>query len=81
MIDRYLRWYEKNGNKFIGEIKIDKVSIDVLITIFNPPDNDIHMYDCYPVNNSQWEHLNTLVDIYFEYNEYDYFIESEQGDE
>jgi hypothetical protein len=77
-IDRVLRWFEKEGNNFVGETIIDNVSLEHLQKLFEV-DSENPMYDCYPVESAeQINYLQNLLDFELNTKSYAYFIECDR---
>lgn len=75
IVNRVLRWFEKEGDELIGEKKIDNISLESLQKLFGI-DSENPMYDCYPVESAeQINYLQNLVNFDLDIESYDYFIE------
>lgn len=77
IVNRVLRWFEKEGDELIGEKKIDNISLESLQKLFGI-DSENPMYDCYPVESTeQLSYLQNLLNLGLDIKSYDYFIESD----
>ena len=70
-----LTWYEKKGDKFIGETVLKEVDLDQLRNLLNIPPNEPIVY-VYPVNEIHANFLQEVTDVKIDLDKYDYFIES-----
>ena len=79
IVNRVLRWFEKEGDELIGEKKIDNISLEYLQKLFGI-DSENPMYDCYPVESAeQINYLQNLLKFELDTKSYDYFIECDRG--
>ena len=75
-LKRYIGIFEKEGDKFLGEIPLGPVDLTVLNDIFSLPEGH-PMYDCYDINSDIADTLfkRGIIDRRLETKEYDYFLE------
>ncbi|MDJ0742669.1 MAG: hypothetical protein QNJ32_04820 [Xenococcaceae cyanobacterium MO_167.B27] len=74
-IDRVLRWYEKEGDDFVGEKIINNISLKHLQKLFKV-DSRNPMYDCYSVESEQQiNYLQNLLSFELDTKSYDYLVE------
>jgi len=71
---RVLRWYEKNGDRLVGEAVLNTVKLPELQMLFHEPLNNL-MVDSYPVSMSQVDQLQSAIAQPINLNAYDYYIE------
>ncbi|MDJ0533916.1 MAG: hypothetical protein QNJ70_15740 [Xenococcaceae cyanobacterium MO_207.B15] len=77
-IHRVLRWYEKEGDDFVGEKIINNISLKHLQKLFKV-DSRNPMYDCYSVESEQQiNYLQNLLSFELDTKSYDYFIECDK---
>ncbi|MCM2263856.1 MAG: hypothetical protein NDI73_01555 [Desulfuromonadales bacterium] len=70
-IERVVRGYEINGDKFLTEIRLAKISLEELRKIFNITSDD-NVLDCYKIGENEYCELRDYIegDLDFEYAEY-----------
>jgi len=73
---RWLRWYELDGDRLIGEEQVDQASLAELREIFEITPDD-PMYECYPVAARHIQRLTTLVSRPIELSRFAYFVEAD----
>ncbi|WP_436834588.1 DUF7683 domain-containing protein, partial [Parapedobacter sp. DT-150] len=59
-MERVISWFDSNTEELIGEYNVDRISLEVLKHIFNPPDNDPLMYNPYSIDVEQGKELSLL---------------------
>lgn len=75
---RMLRWFDKEGDNFVGETTITNVSLERLQKLFGISANN-PMYDCYLVESSeQINYLQKILNVELDLNSYEYFVECDQ---
>jgi hypothetical protein len=75
IVNRVLRWFEKEGDNLVGEKIIDNVSLEHLQKLFEV-DSENPMYDCYPVESAeQINYLQSLLNFELDTQSYDYLVE------
>jgi hypothetical protein len=77
---RHIRFYEKHGDKYVGEILLNNVELNdllLLITIEKYKD-DYLLCNCYPLNKKKLNKLAKLDNQTFILNldSYEYFLEA-----
>ena len=74
-IQRVVRYFQKDGDKLLGEIPLDNVELLLLQKLFGES-QDNPMYDCYPIKTShQIEYLEKITQSNLDTQSYDYFLE------
>lgn len=71
---RRIRWYEKSGDRLIGETTLNTISLTELQTWFGAPADD-PLYDCYPVSMPQASHLQQKLEEQLDLDQYSYYLE------
>lgn len=75
IVNRVLRWFEKEGDELIGEKKIDNISLESLQKLFGI-DSENPMYDCYLLESAeQISYLQNILNLELNTKSYDYLIE------
>ena len=75
-VERWLRWYQRDGEEFVGEIKLEGLTVSQLEQVFTHFNDDPLMYYCYPVEtNKQVEFIATWGKIELDLDSYEYFLE------
>ncbi|WP_018343790.1 DUF7683 domain-containing protein [Cytophaga aurantiaca] len=79
-VDRHITFYEKYGDKLVGEILINEIELnDLLNLITESKYKDDHLlYDCYLLNKEQLDKIESILNKKIEYDlgKYAYFIEA-----
>ena len=79
-LKRYIRWYEKEGDDFIGKCMLSDLDISNLRNLFEVSKNDHLMYYCYPIETKeQLEFFQKRTDAEINLEIYDYFLEIESN--
>lgn len=73
-VDRVIRWYEKQGDRLVGEMKLGNVSLPELQALFNQSSDD-PMHYCYPVLPSHISYLEQKLNRAIDLEQYDFFLE------
>jgi len=73
-MSRVIRYFEKDGDKCVGEEKLPEIDLGVLQELFDLTSKN-PMYDCFLVTEKQRTFLNQFIKVEINLNEYDYFIE------
>lgn len=74
-IERVIRWFEKDGDALVGEVRLDEVDLPRLRKLFNIPENN-PMYDCYPIKTKrQIRYIQKATRHPVNPWSYDYFLE------
>jgi hypothetical protein len=72
---RVVRWFERDGDKLIGEQPLDGVDLSILQKAFAVAADD-PMYDCYPIETKQQvEYIQGVTHLVINIQSYDYFLE------
>lgn len=79
-VNRYIRFYEKYGDKYIGEIPLKNVALYDLLALFSIEkyQSDNLLYNCYILEKAILKKLEILENQVFNLNldSYEYFLES-----
>ncbi|AZG74835.1 MULTISPECIES: hypothetical protein [Shewanella] len=70
----YVVWYEKNGEKMIGEQSIALTLPEIREVLGVEADNPLE--GCWPVKEGAAKHLSERVDMTINLVKFDYFLES-----
>lgn len=73
-IIRMLRWYEKNGDRLIGEAALNSLGLPELQRLFQESAENL-MVDSYPVSVAQVERLQREISEVIDLSAYDYCVE------
>ena len=73
-VDRSIVFYEKQGERLIGEIPI-YIEIGELKNIFIAKKDDPLLYDPYKIGKKEKEALIKLISVNIDLDSYDYFLE------
>ncbi|MGV0024219.1 DUF7683 domain-containing protein [Phormidesmis priestleyi] len=71
---RVLRWYEKSGDRLVGEALLDSLMLPELQTLFRESSENL-MVDCYPVSVAQVDRLQKEMAEPIDLGAYDYYLE------
>jgi len=71
---RVLRWYEKNGDRLIGETVLNSLGLPELQRLFQESTDNL-MVDSYPVSVAQVERLQHEISEVIDLSAYDYYVE------
>ncbi len=77
-IIRVITNYHKVSEILINETDISFIDKDYLIKIFSPPINDPEMYNSYEIDEKKVLDINKIINIKFDFQNFDYFIECYQ---
>ncbi len=72
---RYVRWFEKKGEEFIGEEEI-KLNLDLLQKEFNVKKEN-PMYDCWKIEEKNIKLFKNILKHKIDINKFDYFVEAD----
>lgn len=73
--ERVIRWFEKDGEALVGELRLDTVELPKLQRLFNLPEDNL-MYDCYPIKTKrQIKYIQKTTHHPIDPWSYDYFLE------
>ncbi|MCX2679368.1 hypothetical protein OOZ15_05380 [Galbibacter sp. EGI 63066] len=77
-IQRCITFYEKKGDTFIGDriLSEEEVSLRELKEIFGYSEKDSLLYEQYDINNEIASMLSDKIDFTFNFDKYDYFLET-----
>lgn len=74
-IERIISVFKKDDESLVDEINVDHLSIEMLRNIFNPSDDDIELYDVYPIDSIKASQLEKLMNVKFDFNTYIYQLD------
>ena len=79
-VDRYITFYEKQGENFIGEILINEIELSDLLNLITKSkykDDDL-LYGCYLLRKEQLDKIVSMSNNKFvhDFNTYQYFLEA-----
>lgn len=78
-VRRRIRFYEKQGEKWMGEILLEHVEVQDLLNILDAKEygDDLLLFDCYPLDKIKLDKLSKLTKQFFDIDltKYDYFLE------
>jgi hypothetical protein len=73
--ERVIRWFEKDGDALVGELRLSEFDLSKLQRLFNIS-KDNPMYDCYPIKTKrQIQHFKKITNHPIDTRAYDYFLE------
>ncbi|BAU11762.1 hypothetical protein LEP3755_22650 [Leptolyngbya sp. NIES-3755] len=72
-IIRVLRWYEKNGDRLVGETVLNTIELPDLQRLFQEAADNL-MVDSYPVSVAQVEPLQRAIPEVIDLSAYDYYV-------
>lgn len=73
-IIRVLHWYEKNGDRLVGETVLKTLDLAELQQLFQESTENL-MVDSYHVSVSQVDRLKTEIAAPIDLSAYDYYVE------
>lgn len=74
LVVRVLRWYEKNGDRLIGEAVLNALKLPELQQLFQESVDNL-MVDSYPVSVAQVARLQREIAEPIDLSAYDYYLE------
>ena len=79
-VNRHISFYEKHGDKYIGEIPLNNVVLNDLLSLFSIEKykDDYLLYNCYLLDKAMLDKLAILDNQKFNLNldSYEYFLEA-----
>jgi len=60
-VTRSICIYDKHNDKYLDEIGIDNISLDILKEIINADADDPDLYKIHPITKTQYERIIVLV--------------------
>ncbi|UGU17919.1 hypothetical protein LS482_08565 [Sinomicrobium kalidii] len=77
-IQRFITYYEKFGDGFIGEkiLLEEEFSLNELKAIFGNYEKDPLLYEQYKIDKNISSLINDKIDFVFDFDKYDYFLET-----
>jgi hypothetical protein len=79
-VNRHISFYEKNGGKYIGEISLNNVDLNDLLTLITLQKykNDNLLYDCYLLDKKMLEQISVLAiqSFILDLDKYEYYLEA-----
>jgi hypothetical protein len=70
---RLIEWYEKQGDRLLGEATLKDIALSDLQTLFKVS-SDNPMYECYPIGSVQVEFLQSKLDHRIDLEQSDYYL-------
>ena len=75
-VERWLRWFDKDGEDIRGEFLLKNLSLNQLKAVFKSEPDDPFMYYCYPIITPEQIHfIQKRFDFEFNFEKYEYFVE------
>ena len=75
-VERWVRWFNREGDEMVGEIELRGVTLSQLKQVFAPFSDDPLMYYCYPVETTeQIQFLHPWFKGKLNLETYEYFVE------
>jgi hypothetical protein len=78
-IERVITWFDKSNGKELGEFNVDNISLEVLVSIFNPPSEDYLMYGAYDITEKEVDNLKKYIDFEFYLDKHYYELDCFQS--
>jgi hypothetical protein len=73
--ERVVRWFEKCGDRLLGEIRLEQENVGELQMLFDIP-SDNPMYECYLIETeAQVKYFQDILRLKLDTQSYDYFLE------
>ena len=73
--ERIVRWFEKRGDRLLGEIRLEQENLGELQKLFDIP-SDNPMYECYLIETeAQVRYFQDILRLKIDTQLYDYFLE------
>jgi hypothetical protein len=73
--ERVVRWFEKRGDRLLGEIRLEQENLGELQKLFDIP-SDNPMYECYLIETeAQVRYFQDILRLKLDTQLYDYFLE------
>lgn len=76
--ERYIVYYNKNNEEMAGEININNLDLDYLVTLIKPPETDPLLYKAYEINRELALELANKIGHKFFFDKYYYYLECYQ---
>ncbi|GAB3537092.1 DUF7683 domain-containing protein [Photobacterium alginatilyticum] len=77
MIQRFVRWYDKEEGSFVGEepfyLRTEELQSIFGLASHNP------LFDCYKIEATMISEFTRVLLLQFDFEKYDYFVESEES--
>lgn len=73
-IERSISYYERFGEKFIGEYVLD-IDLKTIQSLWSPHENDPLYYMIYSVTMKQKKKIEELIGQQLDFENYEYFLE------
>ncbi|HLX54180.1 MAG TPA: hypothetical protein VKR58_09570 [Aquella sp.] len=75
--ERFISFFNVSDDDMVGEINVDAIPLEKLITIVKANEDDLLLYDQYPLDQNQLTEKNNLLPkiMEFDQNKYEYFLE------
>jgi hypothetical protein len=77
---RYIVYYEKKGDKILGEFLLNPINLEILKKLFRPHSGDSNFVMIYSLNsdslNELQQYLNNKEELPIDFNRYEYSLET-----
>jgi hypothetical protein len=79
-VNRIITWYERDGEKFVGEIYVNEIEQERLLELITVKEykDDYLLYNCYQLDTIMLDALSKLAgkEINYDLDKYEYFLEA-----
>ncbi len=79
-VNRHISFYQKYGDKYVGEIILNRVDLSDLLFLITPEKygDDYLLYNCYPLDKAMLDKIAKLDNQVFslDLESYEYFLEA-----
>lgn len=75
-VTRWLRWFERHDDRFVGEKELRGITLEELQAMFGV-DIENPMYDCFKVEAAHVHSLERVIDDRIDLTSFDYFVEAD----
>jgi hypothetical protein len=72
---RSLTWFDKRNDEWVGEVRLRRVSLRQLQSLFRVASNN-PMYDCFKVESAHIPTIEKWTGLPLDLKKYDYFVEA-----
>jgi hypothetical protein len=77
MVQRWLRWYQADGDALVGEVQLHESDLPAFQGIVGAPPDDL-LYDCWPVPLERLPELAVYGAVPVGSERFAYFLEAEE---
>ena len=74
-VHRFIRWYNKDNDSFVGEERILKIKLQTLINLIQINKGDPYLYAIYPIKRTHDNKIQKYLKHKISLNKWDYFLE------